>query len=372
MLIQIGVIVAIVAVCLGVFVVPQWVNSPGDPETVVEDFFDALASKDIEGALGYVEADAIPTGTDAAFLDGRAVSSGWKLVSTKDAQYDDSYGDDPSDATVDFTIGGEDGTAAGTVLVRRDYEAGWQLADPFVRVTIDGSPLDYAQLNGFIPAPQAIGDADEWDQTTPITLLPGLYRFYQDKSKVLKVKRHESIAVLPHDTLDDDFAEPSPVDIDGVSAGPRLVKKTRELLVDAIDVCAGQTVQHPYRCPFGTRDYVDYQGHRVEHITDLSWKVDHYPSIDLATPDPSQQDGAPPRAGFAVVSQKAGKMELRGNGVDTGGKAREFSVLCDIDTSWLSVRVNADADPSFDYSAYVGYNDGGYGMGDLCTRGGGS
>jgi hypothetical protein len=326
-----GLVVAVVAVWITVAVATH-----RDPEDTVEAYLDAIADKDVDGALALVSryGYGVPYGEDAAFLTPAAIRDDWWVVSV--AEVDRDYGE----ARVEAVLAGPGGTAKGEFVVQEDDDE-WLLEDPFLEVRFPASPLDYVRVNdAIVPRPDDATGGETY------ALFPGTYRFYESVPGVVRVRDTEVVAVLPpQEDVRTELREVVPA---AMTAEEAVVAKAQDAIERRIDDCAGFATAVPDGdCPFSTDGEIDTPaGVRVTHLHGLEWTVESYPAITLA--EDRRGDLV---QGFALRATKPGTVTLSGKGIDTDDKPTSFTVTCEIDLTGYLATVDADGGVSLTLSA---------------------
>lgn len=317
-----GVVAAVVAVWITVAVAVD-----RDPAETVEAYLEAVADKDVEGALALVSryGYGVPYGDKATFLTADAIRDDWWVVSVR--EIDREY---RTEARVEAVIAGPGGTAKG-VFTAQETDDEWLLEDPFLEVRFPASPLSYIRVNDKILPRSAEDDIRHY------ALFPGTYRFYEPVRGVVDTAGTDVVAVFP--SADGSPSEPEVVPRD-LTASADVVAKAQDAIEERIDDCATFTTAAPAFCPFGTDGEIDTPaGVRVTRPHGLTWKVTAYPKITLTT--------APPGTfgqGFAVRTEEPGTVTLSGSGVDTEDAPTSFTVTCDIDLTGYLTTVTADGE----------------------------
>lgn len=313
-----GLVVAVIAVWITVAVATD-----RDPEETVEAYLDAVAGKDVDGALALVSryGYGVPYGDKARFLTPDAIRDDWWVVSVREVGRE--FG---TEAHVEAVIAGPGGTAKG-VFVAHETNDEWLLEDPFLEVRFPASPLSYVRVNDqVVPRP-----ANE-DDTQTYALFPGTYRFYESVGDVVDTAKTDVVAVFPN--ADDRSYQPTQVVPAALTAGAKVTAKAQDATEDLIDDCAGFTTATPWDCPFATDGAIDTpSGVRVTHLHGLEWKVASYPKVTL-TDDRAGE-------GFALRADEVGKVTLTGSGLDTEDKPTSFTVTCDIDLGGFEATTTA-------------------------------
>ncbi|MFI7673381.1 hypothetical protein [Actinophytocola sp. NPDC049390] len=319
--IVLGLVVAVVAVWI-----TAAVATDRDPEETVEAYLDAVAEKDVEGALALVSryGYGVPYGDRATFLTADAIRDDWWVVSV--TEIDREY---RTEARVEAVIAGPGGTSKGEFTVQ-EIDDEWLLDDPFLEVRFPASPLSYIHVNDKI-APRSAEDGIQ-----RYALFPGTYRFYGSVPDVVDTARTDVVAVFPRaEDSSDDWAEIVPANL---TAGADVVAKAQDAIKRLVDDCATFTTTSPANCPFATDGQIDTPaGARVTRLHGLTWKVKSYPTITLADDRADELS-----QGFALHTEKPGTVTLSGSGVDTDDKRTSFTVTCDIDLTGYLTTVTAD------------------------------
>ncbi|GAB1510191.1 hypothetical protein JCM33774_22330 [Actinophytocola sp. KF-1] len=307
-----GVVVAVVAVWITVAVTIHH-----DPEETVEAYLEAIAEKDVDGALALVTryGYGVPYGEKAAFLTPDAIRDDWWVVSVTEVDRD--YGE----ARVEAVLAGPGGTAKGTFVVQ-EVDDEWQLEDPFLEVRFPASPLSYVRVNDRI-VPRRTDDVRSY------ALFPGTYRFYESVPGVVATEKADVVAVFPR--ADDSPYDPMEIFPRGLAASADVVAKAQTAIEDRIDDCAGFATPQPVDCPFATDGEIDTPaGVRVTGLHGLTWRVESYPAIALTD------------ATLALRTTEPGRVTLSGSGVDTEDEPVTFTVTCDIDLTGFQATVTAE------------------------------
>lgn len=310
-----------------------------NPEDVVYDYFAAILDGDTDTALEFV--GTLPKNSSMLYLTPEAISDDWQLLSANALDYE-SRGRAKDDARVEVKIGGPDGTAEGTMAVRYDEDEGWEINQPPVGVYIEPSPLDYLQINGYTPEPQAT----EVEQTVAgqrkVYLLPGVYKFYEDIPGVVKVGPAKAYAALPSPT-DRAGGDIELVTVPKVVAGPEAVASARKQLRRHLSDCVAASVPQPRHCPFSVRSFVNtVDGEHIEDLRELDWELERTPEFTLVdsryAPEsvPGTTDGS-----FRFHTEDLEVLTLRGKGVDSDGEKIDFEVPCRVDLSGTTAKITA-------------------------------
>jgi hypothetical protein len=320
-------LVAAVALPLGWTVVRSFAQ-PG-PVAVVEEFFAAIVSKDIDAAVALAR-DHPP---EASLLKPEAIADGWSLVSADEV----NRGPDADEATVRVRLAGPDGYADGEFLLERWFEGEWRLREPFVVVEVHPDPLLFLQVN------DATVTAEHAGQPLRRYLLPGLYEFYSALPGGLVGQRMEPVMAFPAYAPGYETPLPEPYQVmpGRLTATGSIVAAVEEEIETLIDDCVVSIVAEPTGCPFASDGLIDTpDGRRIEDISSLEWRVDRYPEISLVD-DRSE----PWFVGFRVVPDTEGIVTLSGRGANTDGETERFTVECGIDVSRFVVLVDALGNP---------------------------
>ncbi len=321
--IVLGLVVAVVAVWITVAVATD-----RDPEETVEAYLEAIAEKDVEGALALVSryGYGVPYGDEATFLTADAIRDDWWVVSV--TEIDREF---HTEASVEAVIAGPDGTAKGEFTVQETDDE-WLLEDPFVEVRFPASPLSYVRVNDKV-VPRS---AD--DETQTYALFPGTYRFYESVPEVVDAAETDVVAAFP--SADSSSYASREIVPPRLTAAGDVVAKARDAIERRVDDCATFATGSPVDCPFATDGEIDTpSGVRVTHLHGLTWKVKTYPRIAL-TDDRADKFSH----GFALRTEEPGTVTLSGSGVDTEDKRTSFTVTCEIDVTGYLATVSADGE----------------------------
>jgi hypothetical protein len=298
------------------------------PADVVEDYFAAIISKDVDAALALVDrfGTGVSHGDDAVFLDPRAIADGWRLESAVERHRDDEAGE----ATVRVTLASRYGVATGDVLVA-NHDGPWRLYRPLVAIEVPPSPLAFFAVNG-MTVPLVNG----W-QAKRFYLFPGLYEFYPQLPAGLTGAGMEPVMAFPtvdsHDQLRSNlrYQQVAP---GRLSASGPVLAAAEQQVADLLDECAEFSTLEPYECPFLTDGEIDTpDGQRLSDLTDLDWTITEYPAVSLV-----DDRAGPAQAGFRVVIDGAGSVELAGTGTSTEGETMTFTVQCAIEPGLINLR----------------------------------
>ncbi len=322
--IVLGLVVAVVAAWITVAVA-----TGRDPEETVEAYLEAVAEKDVDGALALVSryGYGVPYGDEATFLTADAIRGDWWVVSVKEIERE--YG---TDAHVEAVIAGAGGTAKGEFTVQETNDE-WLLEDPFIEVRFPASPLSYVRVNDKV-VPRS---AD--DETQTYALFPGTYRFYESVPEVVDAAEADLVAAFP--SADGSSYASREIVPPRLTAAGDVVAKTQDAIEQRIDDCATFATGSPVDCPFATDGEIDTPaGVRVTGLHSLTWKVKTYPRITLA--DERSTDTS--HGGLTVRAEEPGTVTLSGSGVDTEDKPTSFTVTCDIDPNGYLATISADGE----------------------------
>lgn len=325
----VGVLIAVVA---------GWAGAAAalreEPVDVVEDYFAALVTKDVDGALALVDqfGTGIPIGGEAAFLDPRAIADGWRLESAVERHRDDEAGE----ARVAVTLASRQGTATGELLVTRN-DGPWRLFSPLVLVEVSASPLAFFQANGLTVPVERVAQS--------FWLFPGLYEFYSSLPAGVSGPEPEPVMAFPTVTSSRQIGSdvrPRQVAPGRLSAAGPVQAAVEQELADLLDECAGFSTATPYGCPFATDGEIDTpDGQRVRYPEQLDWRVTSHSRVSLVDDRPA--DGVRP-PGFRVEVESAGTLELTGTGTNTDDQRVSFTVDCGVQPDWLGFRAMVTAD----------------------------
>lgn len=347
----------IIAGFTGIVAIAIATDAADSAESVVTDYFAAILDGDIDTALSLV--DEHPTGASSRFLAPEAIADDWRVVSITDA----GEGEYDRDRVVRVALGGPDGVAEGELLVTEDDDTGWRIANPTTTVQIALSPLDYIQVNGYTPKPQATDPGTaSYLQTESIDLLPGLYSFYQDIPGVVRVAGTKTFAALSSDATDDRL-DPDVYTPGEVVAGEKTIDSAREQLKELLTECVTATVPRPDGCPFGAGNFVNTpDGEHVEELTSLEWTLERMPKfklVDSRYPDPDSPPAAETgRWSFQFVAAETDVLTLRGKGTNSDGKKIDFEAPCRVDLSTASATVERDGRVNLASLSMPDYYDG--------------
>jgi hypothetical protein len=319
-------------------------DGTASPAATVRQYLEAARDGDVDEALRL--ADAAPRGEAARFLDAAALNHGWDIDSVTAGVTDASGA-----VEVSVTISADGRQRSGTFSVVRNAGQ-WRITDPFVEVGFSRSPLWFVQV-GQVTAPF---DADTVDQG--YFLLPGLYDFYAQPSKVVEWTS-EAMLVLPGESGRKQWIAPSKVALtsDGETAA-------ESAIADYVDDCAREADDFwVENCPFSTDGAIyrrmGYQS--WDDPTGVSWKVEEYPKPAFKAVT----------SGFSVTDDELGVVTLSGSATEKvwdgddyvlDGKV-DFSLECQIQAGWLQLGVTEEGTLTV---RHIGSRDGkGWSPGDF-------
>jgi hypothetical protein len=309
---------------------------------IVEAYLLAVADRDIDAALGYLDlqivedppdsegetafsawreeyngafysAAIVLSESEASLLAPAAVDSEWRVVEVEELE---TYLLDEGRAEVEATIAHPGGTATGTFDVDVDRR---KVLNGLGRVAFAPSAFTYVTVNGaaFDQGPWAA----QWDPK--YALFPGVYRF---------PGAADPVAVMGDD-LPGVVPPPEPVLDEDVRAA------VQAALESYIDECAAALVQVPPGCPFGTDGEIDSASNgRVHPEHSLAWEVLEYPRAVLRVGDTASDDGS----ALLIDLEAEGLIELSGTGEDQQEALVEFTARCHFDAAYLIAYLNAD------------------------------
>ncbi|MET8232522.1 hypothetical protein ABZS77_17810 [Micromonospora sp. NPDC005298] len=232
------------------------------PQAAVDGYFSALADRDSDAALGYLNDQG--EAADRALLAKLLRHEGYRPptdVKIRELKRED----DTATATVSYRLG--DAAQTATMRLRRDDEAsggglfhGWRLNGGLIPLTVDVAGPG-VRLNGV----ELSGDTEG----RSLALLPGRYT-----------------ATGPSNALSETPVETVFVDPAQGAATLQLTPRLKPTTVEAVeaqvrawlDECAKQTVVAPPGCPFR------YYGGSAQKVT---WKILEYPKVVVELTGPS-------------------------------------------------------------------------------------
>jgi hypothetical protein len=303
-----------------------------DPVDVVQDYFAAIISKDVDTALALVDrfglGTGVPFGDDAVFLDPRAIADGWRIESAVEKHRDDEAGE----AGVRVRLASRYGVASGDLLLTsKGDDDPWRLYSPLVAIEVPPSPLAFFTVNDV-----TVPLADGW-KARRFFLFPGLYQFYPGLPPGLTGSGMEPVLAFPTTTSHDQslsglrYQQVAP---GRLSAGGPVLAAAQRRVAELLDDCAEFSTPNPAGCPFLTDGEIDTpDGLRVRNPTDLDWTVTEYPDVSLV-----DDRAGPAQAGFRVVVAGTGSVELTGTGTSTDGRTVTFTVRCAIEPGLINLR----------------------------------
>lgn len=296
---------------------------------VVEDFFAALAERDVKTALSLVDPKDVPSGDEAAFLKPEAIAQNWSLASAKLKKRTASA----AFVTAEFDTEGLNFGAEFKVLTGRNPKLDY----PFILVDFGYSPLKYAQANDrTVPM-----DSMSENEVAQYALLPGSYTFYGDAPDSVKTQHEPMLFDLFDDhNLLDEVILPEPFSLKS-SVKPDLRTEFDELLTE----CVKSRKLHPTDCPFGTQDWaITHDGSDVSNPRSVEWKLTDKPEISF-----DEYGSYGDVEGIAVTTTPLPRpVTLTGTGENDEGKSVKFTAECSIDSETWVVMINADGEPELD------------------------
>lgn len=266
-------------------------RGPG-PEQVVEQFFTAIAARDLDTALGLVNGGGagVPYGQEATFLHPDAIGGGWWPQDIQRLDEDHQYR-----ATVQVIIADDRGQVTG-LLDLADYGRGWLLDDPFITVEFAPQPLSILQVNDRRVVLTERYDLLETRHT--YRLLPGRYEFFGH----LPGGRPAPPRLLLPPGRD---AAPLPVRVPRMTFDTATRAAVQQQVDTLLDDCARARVRAPAGCPFAADTVVGpTPTDAVHRIRDIRWTVVRPPVVALHDPggDQARAGGLPIRfAGPGMV-----------------------------------------------------------------------
>ncbi|ADD43047.1 hypothetical protein [Stackebrandtia nassauensis] len=346
----------VLAVLVALFGVIAWVDDSTSPEAVVEDFFDAIVDKDVEGALSLVAWDGygVPFGEQAIFMHPDAIADGWELLEAKLSATEDSYGEE----RVDVTIGNDKKRVDGTITLS-DASGEWKIVDPFVSVTMPMGSLTYIQVNDkTVVADELFGYDAGRGSPTEYKLLPGLYTFFGDLNGT-STEPEPGELMLPED------------DAQAMAVSPPVLELTdtaqddvQEGVNKLVDDCATFKVRQPALCPFGVDSYYRTDDEEYHDIHDVTWKVKEYPRVRV-TGSLLNNHYWP---GLEVVVNDPGVIKLTAAASNFDDGDVKLTAECEVSGEYLRVVLGPDGEPRVNPEVFDGYGlapQSGFGI-DTC------
>lgn len=322
-------IAAVVAVI--VTATTYFVTRDDDPVAVVENFFAAIADKDVDTALTYVGriGYGVPFGERAAFLHPDAIADGWRLL---DAEFDGGPGGD----YVDVTIGDDETSTSGRLEVT-DFGGEWNIVDPFIEIEVSAPAYTYIAVN---ERRVVTADLYRHDITgyyrNRMELLPGRYTFWGDTPGSTSTPE-APVDLLPAGTY---LPEPLKVSAPTVVPTPDVLAAVQTQADAIIDDCATFAVPNPEGCPFGLGDRFEAGDDTMREIRDVTWEIVDRPVLAV-----DGSIGGDPATGMAVTVTRPGLITLTARGLKGFKDDVRFRAECTIDGAFLRAALRPDGTP---------------------------
>lgn len=316
-----------------------------DPTTateIVEAYLHAVADRDVEAALGYLDLHIVDDPPDSAdseefmawreeyndalygenmvlseseagLLAAEAIDADWRIADVKELE---DYLPDDGMAEVEATIAHPDGTATGTFEVDVDRR---KVLNGLGRASFAPSIYMYLTVN------DATFDLDPWTAgwAPSYALFSGVYRF---------PGAEDPVAVMG-DAIPGTVPPPEPLPDENARAA------VQTALESYIDECAAAQAEIPPECPFGTDGEIDSEANgRVYPEHSLAWKVVEYPQAALRLGDTAPQNGS----ALLIDFEDDGLIQLSGTGEDQQDELVEFTARCHFDSKYLIAYLNFD------------------------------
>ncbi|HEY1176603.1 MAG TPA: hypothetical protein VGF17_10635, partial [Phytomonospora sp.] len=311
-------VAAAAALLVGIAVTAYFVGRDDDPVSVVENFFAAIADKDVEEALTYVGriGHGIPYGERAAFLHPDAIADGWRLLDAERG------GGGPVADYVEVTIGDDESSTSGR-LEMSDFGGEWNIVDPFIEIEVDAPAFTYIAVNDReVVTADLFGHNVDARQLVSMELLPGRYTLWGDVPG----------AAAPTDLLPTEqyLSDPLTVSPAPFVPTPETFAAVQAQTDAIIDDCVTFATPSPVGCPFGIGDDV------VRDVHDVTWELVDRPVVTL--------DGTDPAAGLPVTVAEPGLIRLTASGTRNFKDVR-FHADCGVDGGSLRAALRPDGTP---------------------------
>lgn len=298
---------------------------PHPAEQVLTAFFTALEDEDAGAALDLLAAGEVTAVPQAAFQTREALGGDWSLegvdlVRTRS---------DVAEVKAEFST--PEGPHEGRYLLEDEDRTGtWTILDPFVRVRVEHSEaFEYLQVNDAVAA---------FDDSAPLVLFPGVYRFYQDVPGLIETADAEPAALF------DPAADPAVIGTPAATVETEGTAAVQRLVDDRIATCLESAFPDPRGCPFGLLDSTPVTTDEgvFTFFDEASWHLGSAPAITVADHPAGSTD---PFTIEAPAADHTVALTVRGHGA---GIAAELTLTCTFDfTNWRPYLSAADGAPAF-------------------------
>lgn len=233
--------VVILLVVIGAIVVNSVNRSQYGPDTVAQEYLDALAAQDI-AAANEIAAPTVPDGANELLLDPKFAAASEDVITDAQVENTTINGDT---ATIDavYTLGGQPHEL--TLTANKEGRQGlffdnWVLTGPVLQtIAVELPKIEGATVNGEEFNPEEGG-------RTEYAVMPGTYAVATPESKYFQAGSDQlTVGFSPTEQ-----PQPASMTID-VQATDAFNTDVQKAVEDALNECAKKKDLEPEGCPFG-------------------------------------------------------------------------------------------------------------------------